>query len=411
MRLLVVSNAYWPNFNGGFEILCEEHVGWLVGRGHEVVVLTVKSSVDGPAPGVGRHGERVVRGLEFRWADYQHRHPGPLTSVRQELEQRRLVEGLLAKWTPDVAALWGMAGVGKSLIAEVQERGVPMVAVIGEPWPVWDLASDPWLRKWVDGGTPRIIRKVLAPVGRRVAPIQLATALSAVTPLYVSEDVRVMSEAGVPAWSGRGTLVPNGIRGEAFPAVPREALPAVPRLLYAGRVEQRKGLHTVIEALDQLRREGVETALTIAGWEHATYAADIRAAVARAGLDDAVTWRGPVTRAALAMLYGAHDVLLFPTIWREPFGLVPLEAMATGCAVLATGTGGSADYLRDEQNCLLFPAESATGLAGALTRLRDEPALLARLREGGRATAAAHDFEHYAETVEHHLLVAGGLAA
>ena len=50
--------------------------------------------------------------------------------------------------------------------------------------------------------------------------------------------------------------------------------------------------------------------------------------------------------------YAAADALLFCVEWPEPFGLVPLEAMAVGTPVVATGTGGSAEYLRDGENCL-----------------------------------------------------------
>jgi glycosyltransferase involved in cell wall biosynthesis len=78
-------------------------------------------------------------------------------------------------------------------------------------------------------------------------------------------------------------------------------------------------------------------------------------------------------------------------IWPEPWGLVPLEAMALGRPVLATGRGGSGDYLRDGGNALLFEAEDAGALATAATRLADDAALRDRLREGGYRTAAEHD--------------------
>jgi glycogen(starch) synthase len=57
---------------------------------------------------------------------------------------------------------------------------------------------------------------------------------------------------------------------------------------------------------------------------------------------------------------------------------------------VATGRGGSGEYLRDGQNALLFEAGDAGALAGAVTRLAGDPALRARLREGGAATAPLH---------------------
>jgi phosphatidylinositol alpha-1,6-mannosyltransferase len=71
---------------------------------------------------------------------------------------------------------------------------------------------------------------------------------------------------------------------------------------------------------------------------------------------------------------------------------VPLEAMASGRPVLATGAGGSAEFLRHGENCLLFsPREDPRALAAAVERLAGDAALRARLREGGFATAERID--------------------
>jgi len=84
------------------------------------------------------------------------------------------------------------------------------------------------------------------------------------------------------------------------------------------------------------------------------------------------------------------DVVVFPVIWDEPWGLVPLEAMGMGRPVVATGRGGSAEYLRDGENALLFEAGDAVALADAVRRLAGDDALRARLRETGLATAPQH---------------------
>jgi glycosyltransferase involved in cell wall biosynthesis len=105
----------------------------------------------------------------------------------------------------------------------------------------------------------------------------------------------------------------------------------------------------------------------------------------------------------MPQLYHDHDVLLFPSVWAEPFGLVPLEAMAASCVVVATGTGGSADFLRGGDNCLLVPAQDPDAIVAAIRRLRGDPGLVARLRRGGRATLAAHSFDAYAAGLEEQL--------
>jgi glycosyltransferase involved in cell wall biosynthesis len=96
------------------------------------------------------------------------------------------------------------------------------------------------------------------------------------------------------------------------------------------------------------------------------------------------------TRAELPDAYAAADVTIFPVIWEEPWGLVPLESMALGRPVIATGRGGSADYLRDGENALLYEAGDAGALAAAIRRLAADPELRTRLREGGLETAPLH---------------------
>jgi glycosyltransferase involved in cell wall biosynthesis len=71
--------------------------------------------------------------------------------------------------------------------------------------------------------------------------------------------------------------------------------------------------------------------------------------------------------------------------------------------VVATGRGGSKEYLRDEHNCLLFDADDAEALAAALSRLGSDDALRARLRRGGLETAPKYTEAVFNETVEEEL--------
>jgi glycosyltransferase involved in cell wall biosynthesis len=117
------------------------------------------------------------------------------------------------------------------------------------------------------------------------------------------------------------------------------------------------------------------------------------------GLEDRVRFDGPVARSRLAEAYGEADALVFPVRWNEPFGLVPLEAMSCGTPVVATGTGGSAEYLADGSNCLLFERDQPAALAAAVRRLAGDAQLRARLRAGGLETAAGLTEDAYNEAV------------
>ncbi len=106
------------------------------------------------------------------------------------------------------------------------------------------------------------------------------------------------------------------------------------------------------------------------------------------GVADRVDFVAPVARVRLADVYAAATPLVFPVTWPEPFGLVPLESMAVGRPVIATGRVGRRDYLRDGDNALLFDAEDAGRSPPRCERLADDGALRARLRAGGLRTAA-----------------------
>jgi glycosyltransferase involved in cell wall biosynthesis len=122
----------------------------------------------------------------------------------------------------------------------------------------------------------------------------------------------------------------------------------------------------------------------------AAHLRELRELAARLGVGDRVRFEPARPRAELAAVYDAHDATVFPVTWHEPWGLVPLEAMARGRPVAATARGGSGEYLRDGENCVLFEPGDAGSLASALRRVAGDGELRDRLREHGLATASEH---------------------
>jgi glycosyltransferase involved in cell wall biosynthesis len=201
--------------------------------------------------------------------------------------------------------------------------------------------------------------------------------------LFVSESVRRKA-------LGRFDLSRTGIAHAGVDSSLFRPQPERPwrwRLLYAGRIDARKGIDTAIEALALLPAEAT---LTIVGSGEPSCADELRALRDRLGLERRVELAGARPRAELAELYATADAVLFPVRWEEPWGLVPLEAMATGTPVVATRAGGSAEYLTGGENCLGFPAGDAPALADAVTRLATSEELRRRLRAGGLATASRY---------------------
>ena len=158
------------------------------------------------------------------------------------------------------------------------------------------------------------------------------------------------------------------------------------RLAYVGRIDPRKGIDLAIRALGELPDAAT---LAVDGWGDEEHLAELRSLVDELGLGERVSFSRSA-RSDLAGVYAAADAVLFPVRWDEPWGLVPLEAMSVGRPVVATGRGGSGEYLAAGENCLLFDPDEggAPALAAALRRLAEDDALRERLRAGGRATAA-----------------------
>ncbi|MBV9309421.1 MAG: glycosyltransferase family 4 protein, partial [Solirubrobacterales bacterium] len=144
------------------------------------------------------------------------------------------------------------------------------------------------------------------------------------------------------------------------------------RILAVGRLIPRKGLDRLMSAVRLARDGGSDLELTIVG--SGPEEANLRRLARELGLDD-VSWRGFVQQADLPDVYAAADVFAFPTL-SDPFGLVLLEAAATGLPPVASPYGGAtADIVVDGQTGFERAPEDVEGWASALSSLANEPEL------------------------------------
>jgi glycosyltransferase involved in cell wall biosynthesis len=198
----------------------------------------------------------------------------------------------------------------------------------------------------------------------------------------------------------RVTVIPCGVDVARFtPEGPAEARPdGVHRLVAACRLVERKGIGDVITALAAVPRAELHVAggPDAAQLETDREASRLRAIAAAAGVGDRVVLRGRVDREAMpALLRSADAVVCAP--WYEPFGIVPLEAMACGVPVVATAVGGQIDSVVHGATGVHVPAREPAVLAAALHDLLADPARRARLGEAGRRRACRlYDFDRIA---------------
>jgi glycosyltransferase involved in cell wall biosynthesis len=197
------------------------------------------------------------------------------------------------------------------------------------------------------------------------------------------DEAGELGRAGVPA--GQLSVVPCGVNTSVFtPDGPAARRNARPRLLALGRLVERKGVATVIAALARLP----EAELVVAGGpgRRDLGTSDdyrlLREAAARHGVADRVVFTGSVAQPDVPALIRSADVVVCVP-WYEPFGIVPLEAMACGVPVVASAVGGLTDSVVDQQTGLLVPARDPAALASALGQLLADPAQRSALGAAG----------------------------
>lgn len=164
------------------------------------------------------------------------------------------------------------------------------------------------------------------------------------------------------------------------------------RLLAVGRLVRKKGLDTFVDACAVLRQRGVDFEAVIAG-EPGDHEPEVRARVAESGLEDRVSFLGPLTQSGLFEEYQRATVFALPCRIledgdRDGIPNVLMEAMACRLPVVTTGVSGITELVRDEVNGLIVAPDRPNDLADALHRLVKDPELARRLAERGRSTIA-----------------------
>ncbi len=151
------------------------------------------------------------------------------------------------------------------------------------------------------------------------------------------------------------------------------------RVIYLGQISHHKGVHTLLEALQQIDQANIEVSIYGDIERFPNYVAKLRQI---AGQDARIHLKGLVQPDQISALLQKSDVLVVPSIWYENSPNTIAEAFAHGVPVIASNLGGMAELVQHEQNGLVFGAGDAKDLAQQLQRLVDETDLLSRLQNG-----------------------------
>jgi glycosyltransferase involved in cell wall biosynthesis len=363
MRIQIIAHGLYPDVHAGVELLNHWLANALSGRGHDVVVTgPAKPSFIPPADAAYR-----CRGLEYPQHGY---HGDPPQDYTRRVWQA-LAEGI-ERDAPEAILASSLVRLGWPILAKLEGAGVPFVAGLHDYWYLCPAIE------WACGGrvaqcasrcqgaspssplqfaraawtTRRRKRRVVGALNRASGPLVAPSRAAAA----------VYHACGVGR--ERTVVIPNGIElsGEwdsAARDAGDETTPRGPiRFGFVGRVAENKGVRVLVRAFQHV---GDQPAATLDLWGGGP--PEVDAGLLGYECDERIRFRGHYLRSELPRILRDVDVVVAPSTWNEPYGLVVQEALAAGRVVIASNIGGLAEQIDHGVNGLLVPAAEEAALA------------------------------------------------
>jgi D-inositol-3-phosphate glycosyltransferase len=356
---------------GGMNVVVRHQAEAMAAMGHNVEILTRRSSPDMPA------ARRLGAGVTLRYLD-----AGPLRSVPKGdhegfIDEFRNRAAALGPWDVIHSHHWFS---GMAMLPLARRLGVPHVQSFHS------IAAD--------AATPLSEGERPESDGRMAGEALLARESDAIVAISAAEAATVVERLG--GSPERITVVHPGVDGTLFhPGTRTAALGTDDRgyAVVAGRLQPLKGLDLAIEAVAAVPL-ALRPELVIAGDASADYDGyidELTRLAARHGIVDRVRFVGPRSRNDLAALFRGARVVLVPS-HSETFGLVALEAAASGVPVIAQGTGGLREAVLAGDTGLIIESRNPQDWADALTEVLGNTAFARRLSLAARARAEVFDW-------------------
>lgn len=368
MRILIVSQHYPPRVNGN-AIQCAEVARGLSKRGHEVLILT--SDDNKKIPNTDENILRLLtctftegyKSLSLRYLSRQMVRRGILRT------NCRVALNVAKAFRPAMAYIWQFDAIGIGLAQRLQRLGIPIVFNVGDsilcdlmlllkndPNPLW-----------------RIMRHFLYGINVKEFDIPYL--------VFVSEQLKkYYVQRGFT--EGVMTVIPNGIDPKFLAESPPQ-LGSGNKILFAGRIDPTKGAELALEALALLRSRESHFKLDFIGEGRPQYINKLSEYARTLGLVNQIRFLGSMPRDTLMQIYQNYDMVLFPSVWFEAFGLTIIEAMSRGVPVVASNRGGPKDIIDHMEDGILVEPEDPKAIVEGITILHGRPDL--RLQMGEKA--------------------------
>ncbi|MDC7244393.1 MAG: glycosyltransferase family 4 protein [Sphaerochaetaceae bacterium] len=184
---------------------------------------------------------------------------------------------------------------------------------------------------------------------------------------------------------------------------PLQTFPSDPSILYVGQLIKGKGVDILLEAY-RLLIERLEFSIPLHIIGRGNEEISLRQKAEEAGLNSSVTFHGWVGHDDLASYYDNASMVVVPSRWPEPFGMVGVEAMLRERPVIASDVGGISDWLKEGENGLLFPANDAKALSYSMFSLIVDRDNAKKMGKTGKKLAEdLFSYEKYIHNLEYQL--------
>jgi glycosyltransferase involved in cell wall biosynthesis len=436
LRIWHIAELYPPHYGGGAAIYVRDVCRFLAGRGHEVRVLCTEA-IDGPDYSVRTDSDGPVRIDRLNLPYLRSQDPGGwflgIRSWRRHCARaEQAVEALLGDWKPDVVNFHTPYSLYEEALPLLRRRGVPIVGMAHCAWlicPRLRLMRSPTSTRCTGPGPAKCLECLYShwdgSHGRAALKLPWRILKLGAYPAYrlasryrsrqdvdgliaYSEFMRAAHDGHIP---GPVIHVPLGLdladRPSEVPVRPRHPV----RFGFAGGFQAHKGIAQLLDAAASLRKRGLAFELHVWGPNEESG----RREIATRQLEDRVVVRGLFAPQDRWAAFAEFDVLLMATQDEEPFGRVIQEAAAAGAPSIAPDVGGISEQIRDGVDGLLYRFRDQADLERQMTRIVEEPRLVAELARNLRPVVdtrrAVQDVERfYLDVIARRALVSATMA-
>jgi len=411
MKITLVVHHFPPKYLGGVEIYTRRLARWLLAHGHAVQVVCIET-VNPQIPSAVLATLDNYEGISvwrLDWnpvkvqGDWRWRHDDPFLA--------QWFETYIQDFRPDIVHFHSGYLMGEGPIESATHLQIPTILTLHDYWFLCpritllrgngvlcaQIPDDPAVCAWClrlvkrrfrlmdkfSGGWAGTVAQSVLGAERHEIEKRRAHLLTALAkPDWVIAPSRFLANL-VKSYVPRERLAisPYGIDLNLFAGLTPRNAEKVFRIGFLGQITEHKGIHLLVQALKLQKTTIRPIEVEIYGdtERDLRYTRYLQKLI---GDDPRITFRGRYENDRLPYILARFDVTVVPSIWYEIGPLTIKESFAAGVPVVATNLGNMADLVQNDVNGLTFSLDDPEDLARQLTRLIEEPGLLARLRAG-----------------------------